>query len=103
MMYCLNEDKTYRVCTAEEWIEQLEHLDRNVGDDIINNYHVSTLWFGIDYNHLDGVPLLFETMVFDKVGVDTDIYMMRYSTWEQAVEGHKMAVQWAEEGCKCDG
>jgi len=41
----------------------------------------------------------FETMVFDKVGGGTDVYMRRYTTWEQAVEGHKKAVRWVRDGC----
>ena len=102
MMYYLNEDKTYRVCSTLEWGNQFEHMDRKVGDDVINSYHISTIWLGLDHNYFGGEPLLFETMVFDKVGGGTDIYMRRYSTWDEAVEGHKRAVQWVEEGCKYD-
>ena len=98
MMYYLNEDKTYRQCDVEEWGGQFETMVRHVGDDMIDGHHVSTVWLGLDHNHFGGRPLLFETMVFKARG--QDIYMRRYTTWEQAVEGHKKAVQWVLNGCK---
>lgn len=102
MMYYLNEDKTYRQCGVLEWGHQFQTMDRHVGDDIINDHHVSTVWLGMDHNFYGGVPLLLETMVFDSPRGGNDIYMRRYTTWEQAVEGHKEAVQWVLDGCKED-
>ena len=100
MMYYLNDDKTYRKCSIEEWAFQFETMNRHVGDDIINGKHVSTVWLGTDHNFYGGVPLLLETMVFSDPRGGNDIYMRRYTTWEQAVEGHKKAVQWVLDGCK---
>lgn len=100
--YFLNEDHTVRPCHFMEWAEQFEELSRSdkrrVCEDWINAYHISTVWLGLDHNYYGGSPLLFETMVFhgDHSG---DIYMDRYSTWDEAVEGHKKAVQWVNEGC----
>lgn len=97
MMYFLNDDKTYRPCDVIEWGMQFEHMNRHVGDDLVDGNRVSTVWLGTDHNYFGGEPLLLETMVFRG---REDIYMRRYTTWEQAVEGHKKAVQWVRDGCK---
>ena len=101
--YFLNEDHSVRHCEFMEWAEQfkkMSHADtRHVGNDMINGHHVSTVWLGLDHNYYGGPPLIFETMVFHGYSCD-DIYMDRYTTWEQAVEGHKKAIQWVRDGCK---
>ncbi len=47
---------------------------------------VSTIFLGLNHNWGPGSPLIFETMVF---GGKHDQEMDRYSTWEEAEEGHK--------------
>lgn len=100
--YFLNEDKTYRSCDVTEWSEQFEGMCReglrHVADDIIDEFHVSTVWLGIDHNHFGGSPLLFETMIFK----GDIIYCNRYTTWEEAQKGHKKSFQWVLGGCKDD-
>ena len=49
---------------------------------------VSTVFLGLDHSYGDGPPLLFETMIF---GGPHDEYQERYSTWDEAEEGHKRA------------
>jgi hypothetical protein len=51
---------------------------------------VSTVFLGIDNNWGEGPPLLFETMVFDHRSDEPglDLYMDRYSTWDEAAAGH---------------
>ena len=53
---------------------------------IVNKYLISTVWLGLNHNIWDGPPLIFETMVFYNTGQDD--YMERYSTLEQAKQGH---------------
>lgn len=48
---------------------------------------VSTVWLGLDHNHGDGAPLIFETMVFGE-GSWTDQDCQRYSTELEASIGH---------------
>ena len=98
--YYLNEDKTYRPASLHEWATQFQHMDRHVADEIINGNRVSTVWLGLDHNHFGGRPLLLETMIFDKDG--SDIYCERYTTWQEAEEGHKKAIKWVTDGCKDD-
>ena len=100
--YVLLEDHTFRPCHFMEWAEQFESMTkegkRHIGDDMVGDYHVSTVWLGLDHNYYGGAPLLFETMVFngDHSG---DIYMDRYTTWDEALEGHKKAIEWVKDGC----
>ena len=96
--YYLNEDKTYRPASLHEWATQFEHMERHVGDDQVNGKHVSTVWLGLDHNYYGGLPLVFETMVFNEDG--SDIYCERYTTWQEAEEGHQKATQWVKNGCK---
>ena len=51
---------------------------------------VSTVFLGIDHSFLkDGPPILFETMIFRG---PLDQEMDRYSTYEEAVQGHNRMV-----------
>jgi len=53
---------------------------------------ISTVFLGIDHNHGDGVPILFETMAFDDDGVDADM-MVRHTTFDKAITGHNAMVE----------
>lgn len=65
---------------------------RRVGfDEVAPGITVSTVFLGLDHNHFGkGPPILFETMVFDDYA-DGDCW--RWSTWDEAVAGHKRAVE----------
>lgn len=102
LYYYLNDDKTYRPGTLEEWSSQFERMDNHIAEDIIDGRHISTIWLGLDHNHFGGRPLVFETMVFDKPDSGHDIYCQRYSTYEEAMAGHQEAVNWVNAGCKDD-
>ena len=102
--YYLNDDKTARPCTSQEYGDQRMSMGLNntkhVGNDMVNGNRVSTVWLGINHAFDESYgPLLFETMVFadDKTG--QDIYMDRYSTWDEAVAGHQKAIEWVNGGC----
>lgn len=104
--YKLNEDKTVSPCSAEEWSKQLEELHKNgnkhVALDVVDGKIVSTIWLGTNHNWLESPPLIFETMIFDEweIGNGREIYCERYSTYKEAEEGHKTAIQWVVDGCK---
>lgn len=96
--YFLNEDHTYTKCDLLTWAQQFEAMSqenrRHVACDMVMGYRISTVWLGIDHS-FGGVapPLVLETMVFQ--GDDsTDVYMDRYSTWDEAIAGHEAAKQW---------
>lgn len=101
MFYYLLPDKTYRETDMYEWSEQFEEMwrkdERHVSSDIINDKYISTVWLGINHNHFGGVPLLFETMIFDSSDSNgNDIYMKRHTTWDEAVKGHQKAIEWVK-------
>lgn len=72
------------------WAQQLETADRQVADTMLGDVRVSTVFLGLDHQHVPGgPPLIFETMVF---GGDLDDEMERYTTEAQAVAGHAYMV-----------
>ena len=75
------------------WGAWMQEADRRVGFDIVGPMHISTVFLGLDHNFTDrGPPILFETMIFDG---NEDSFQRRYSTWDQAEHGHRVAVRYA--------
>lgn len=71
----------------------------------IDNYLISTVDLGIDHSFGVGKPLYYETMIFEKNGDKVDfsgIYQKRYSTEEEAREGHKKAIEYVKNMIKGD-
>lgn len=97
------ENRVIRQASLMEWATWLECADRHVGDSEIGTVRVSTVFIGIDmgfYN--DGVPILFETMVFGE-GVPAlnpgfwSESMWRYRTLEEAERGHRIVCEKVKE------
>lgn len=95
--YKLDENKNVIPCKMEECttttkasIVKQEHLGEK---------WISTVFMHINHNYDVGEPLVFETMIKDKTYGWLD-YCDRYSTWQEAEEGHKRAVEWVKNGCK---
>jgi len=62
-----------------------------------NGYIISTVWLGIDHSfgrffgsEEKSKPIIFETMIFKYS--TCDLYQDRYATEEEAIKGHKWAV-----------
>lgn len=90
--YALNEDHSLRVISPEEFV-LLETFDRKVGRDVVGEHIISTVFLGFDHSYGDGPPLLFETMIFNEIGCQAyESYQPRFSTWDEAIEGHAAAV-----------
>lgn len=85
-------DKTPIPCEdIIEWGQWFgSHPNRHVGNDMIGDIHVSTVFLAIDHNWNGGRPILFETMIF---GGEHDQYQERCSTWEEAEEMHARALK----------
>lgn len=77
-----------------KWAYWFETADRQVARTELGSGLVSTVFLGLDHNHSRrGPPILFETMIFADGGEIVD--MWRCSTWLEAEEQHKRAVeQW---------
>lgn len=77
----------------DDWYDKAKHgdkfskwqTDRRVGNTVVDDVTVSTVYLGLDHRYGEGAPLIFETMVF---GGKWDQELDRYSTEEQAMRGH---------------
>lgn len=79
----------------------------HVGEDYIEGIRISTVWLGINhsfsryFDNEEKKPIIFETMIFDErenvPENDLDEYQERYSTLEEAEEGHKKAILFVKE------
>jgi len=88
------EDRKPVECTPFVWGQLYQKPEeRLVSKTAINDkINVSTSFVGIDRSPMSKCPpLLFETKVS---GYAMDIEKFSYSTWEQAVEGHKSIVSY---------
>lgn len=108
MYYKLDENKNAVPCSMKEWASQLEEMreknKKHVDETTINGKWVSTVWLGLDHQFYETGkhPHIFETMIHDEKADKWMNYEERYSTWQEAEEGHKRAVQWVKDGCKKD-
>lgn len=89
--YVLDGTTPRKVDTAEEWARGFsDHLNRHVGDEMVGEARISTVFLGVDHNFLPNrPPLLFETMIFGGVH---DGHQTRASTYEEAKKQHAEAV-----------
>jgi hypothetical protein len=98
LFYTLDDKKNPVACTLETWGTMYENPEfKRVAFDEVDGLDISTVFLGIDHNHFGGLPILFETMVFDKQG-DT-LFQDRYHTWDEAVKGHENTKEWVKNGC----
>lgn len=100
--YKLDETRTPIPCTQEEYIEWMKdgHKGRTerrrIAWDEVENYKISTVFLMIDHNFWGvGDPLLFETMIFGPEE-PPDQSQWRYTTYEDALQGHHRAVTYVE-------
>ena len=72
-------------------------VDRSVALTDVGDVCVSTIFLVVNHNYGNGPPLLFETMIF---GGPEDQFQQRYSTWDEAVEGHEKIRAWVRRDYK---
>jgi hypothetical protein len=73
------------------WMQDGEKR-RVAWDFLASGVRVSTVFLGLDHSWNDGPPVLWETMIF---GGQHEGYQERYTSLEEAVEGHKSALELA--------
>lgn len=93
LYYILAEDGKTPIATQDMvlWGQYMEANGWHIADtrDADKGIRVSTIFLGINHNLWgSGPPVLFETIV--EKGGKTE-YMRRYTTWDQAERGHKVA------------
>jgi hypothetical protein len=90
--YALEGKDVLRVDGLEQWAKRMVDVDRHVAQtEVALGVVVSTVFLGVNHQHFDGPPLLFETMVFNDYGDDGT--QERYSTWDEAEAGHCRIVE----------
>jgi hypothetical protein len=90
--YILDSDGKTPIRAARGETESAER--RRVAKDSLGEATVSTVFLGIDHQWEDGPPVLWETMIF---GGPLNDYQVRYTSYNDAVEGHQVAVRLATE------
>ena len=71
-----------------KWLE--ENPERKaVKQEHIGDIFISTVFLGLDHAWQSDIPVLWETMIF---GGEHDQYQDRYTSVEDALEGHKTAL-----------
>lgn len=93
--YILDGKKTIPEPDLMKWANWFEAANRRVAKTDTKNGQVSTVFLGLDHSFGDGPVQLFETLVF---GGTLNDEQDRYSTWDDAVSGHKEMVQRVEAG-----
>lgn len=90
--YILRGKEIIPVADVIEWAKWFEEANCRVDyTQITPDIEVSTVFLGIDHNcGRVGKPLLFKTMVF---GGSLDEEQERYSTWDEAEQGHEQMVE----------
>lgn len=97
-------DKEGNQITMRQWSRLLEDWDykKVAVTKLGSGWTVSTVWLGLDHSfstHPDSVPIIFETMCYHEDSDHShplfDDYQRRYSTLDQAIEGHAEAVVYA--------
>ena len=92
-MYILDENRVPVHVCMEEWGKRFHRGNRTVKQETVGKYWVSTVFLGIDHGGHDGTPVLFETMVFNDNDDGGDQDMRRYTTWDEAQDGHRKTVE----------
>ncbi len=105
-LHYILENGVPRPVSLMEWAEWFETHERRILQDFVckaranktTAVRVSTVFLGLDHNFFPGgPPLIFETMVFgDELNLECD----RYSTLEEAEDGHLRMVKRVKEAEK---
>lgn len=77
-----------------EWAKLLDDTEyKRVAETTLpDGKWISTVWLGLNHSFKEGPPLIFETIVFPTKGEWGELDMARYSTLEEAIEGHEEMV-----------
>lgn len=86
-------DRKGNKLTLDEWANLTEDVEyrRVAGWDHVGEWSVSTVWIGISMDFNRQAPVsTFETWITGPDGLSD---MVRYSTEEDALEGHRLALE----------
>ena len=86
-------DRSGNLITLDEWASAFDERygEKTVRQEHVGDLWVSTVWLGLDHQHGNGPPLIFETMVFADESLTAE-FCARYSTEAEAATGHERVV-----------
>ena len=95
--FILDTDGKPQRATLHQWARWLDGARRTIRRTIINDSEcsllVSSVFLGVDHGGRPGLPLLYETMVFDQGALTQwDDYCARYATRAEVVREHERLV-----------
>lgn len=82
-------DKAGRPIGRDDWACKIQTKYKIVRYTKTSNGDVSTVWLGLEHGIVNGKPVIFESLIF---GGPCDQEMLRYTSLEEAIEGHKKIV-----------
>jgi hypothetical protein len=85
--YILKDTQPQLCEDLEEWAMWYGSSSHQIASDRLGDVSVSTAFTGIAAGEVDGLPILFETLVSPSGQV------RRYTTYQQALEGHTQIVE----------
>lgn len=87
LYFVLDENGIVRPATIEKFLNQYRNPENRIIEktELDEDVEVSTVFLGLNHAFCDGPPIVFETMIF---GGQFHEMMWRYSTLEQAQQGH---------------
>ncbi len=85
--YILKDNQPELCEDLEEWAVWYGSNNHQIASNSLGNTSVSTAFIGIAAGEVDGLPMLFETLVSPSGEV------RRYATYQQALEGHERIVR----------
>lgn len=93
-------DREGRLITQDQWFGYMEGESyKRVALTETKGWYISTVWLGLSHQFGEGPPLIFETMVFtDDSAKADDLLCARYSTEEEAKQGHEVVVNYMTSG-----
>jgi hypothetical protein len=83
-----NQPVAVSVREAAQWMEDNPEK-KAVKQDHVDDIFVSTVFLGLDHSWDNQGLILWETMIFGGIN---DQYQERYSSYEDALEGHQRAI-----------
>lgn len=102
--YRLDKDKNAIPCSMEELTDSFLEYHIVKQEDVGDKW-ISTVFLSIDYNwnaEKDRKPLIFETMIRDTPTGSWNDYQARYSTYQEALDGHNAVVEKLKKGLSLD-
>lgn len=79
-----------------KWAKWYGKYKRQIAQDYVGKVHISTIFLALDQSFpffSPQRPILWETMIFDADHGEHDCYIQRYTSLEDALAGHKKAVE----------